>query len=200
MAYGEIDPQTGYLRDGRYRFNFVGWERPDDPVGGYSQIGIEDGYVNIIGLHVVEYIPVEDVLSVLGVPDRIHLWWFGAIGHEKMVLDFMYLNLNLRIAFRSITNQCDLLNIEQDFWVSMAVYYSSETAIMPVRRPFIDVDQPALVAYASIYARDVSLETFDAWLEGEQDLTCVEAWAALPEEVILPTMAPTLTPVPTVSR
>jgi hypothetical protein len=84
-----------------------------------------------------------------------------------MVMDFIYVDFYLRISFISIPNPRDVLNLEQDFWVSIVDYYSPEASVMPVRRPFIDVDQPALVAYASIYARDMSLSTFEAWLSDE---------------------------------
>lgn len=200
LAHGDVDPVTGYLLEGEYRFGLVGSGRSDlESSGGYSQIVIQNGCVDIIDLRLREYIPLEQGLDALGVPDRIHLWWLGAIGHERMVMDFIYVDFYLQISFISIPNARDVLNLEQDFWVSIVDYYSPEASVMPVRRPFIDVDQPALVAYASIYARDVSLSTFEAWLSDEHDMTCIEAWHSLPEEVILPTLAPTLTVAPTQS-
>jgi hypothetical protein len=118
-------------------------------------------------------------------------------GYEDVFLRLIYDELRLRLWLPSLPENCSTLHLENRFWVSSISYYSPQAAVAPREGFLLESDQlqPALLAY-DFSDRDVSLETWQSWLDGEVDMPCWEAWEQLPEEVVLPTV-PALTPTPT---
>jgi hypothetical protein len=76
--------------------------------------------------------------------------------------------------------ECDMSQLGEDFWVDAVGYYSGNYAIGVL---FYD-------------ERLVSPNTWQAWLNGEVDGSCRDAWEALPVITATPSPTRTVTLVP----
>jgi hypothetical protein len=194
---GAFGPGTavfeGNETDGHYAFQLQGeWERPDGGFSDYSQIQIRDGYVYSIWIWIKDYITLQETISLLGSPELIR----AAAIDDIALLNFIYPEALISIRLKANLDECNISDLGQNFWVSEIRYYSSSAAVEPTERILIDQLQPILYSYG-MYERNVSSVAWRRWHNEDAHISCEEAIEQLPEEVIYPTVMPSLLITPT---
>jgi hypothetical protein len=191
-----VNAETHLLSSGEYRFFWQGEETGINPI--YGWVTLQDSVVDYVGVQMnqVQTLTLEHALAVLGEPDHIYL---DEQPYLAPSLDLIYVDILVRVEFTGLED-CEIQTIEQDYWATSVKYYSPTTAIEPVHTVTSEEAQPALVAYTSYSPIYVPIETWNAWLNGEVDNYCGWVLFELPEATELPTVAPTATIIPTLSR
>lgn len=193
---GDFDPITGLLVNGEYRFTLRPWLHEGvRPLR--STVVIEEGVVSNILVHPNRDISLGQVLDVMGTPEEILLTMASWV---KPILTLGYQDRTLVIPFEpraSIpgyvlpADTCQMTAMRDDYVIGLILYYSPELA-----REF-EQQFAASVAAATdpimANVRYVPLATWESWLAGEVDQTCIDTWAQLPE----PTREVISTPTPT---
>jgi hypothetical protein len=193
LIEGEFDAETGYLMNGHFRFSFDSWHRPDRPWRP-SEITVSEGIVDTISLVMGEFRTLREVIDALSTPDRVTFFHDASLYEFRLLYSRARLKVQVTAGDLASSDECNLLTVSENFWVDLVTYYSPVAALEPYNALDIDQPQPAMWGYI-LGERDVLLETFESWLNGEIEATCLEAWESLPEEIVLPTIpSPTATP------
>jgi len=201
---GEIDSETGCLVDGQYNFDMSLFDLPFSyNYFAYSHVYVQMGIVDEIMVRMNEFVTLREALAALGTPDQVRL----EFALWSYYIEFIYLEPRLRVTLTydhgaARRSDCYLPDTLDDMWVHIIIYYSPESAIelKNVRvSDSLTLQQPALTAYGDGGAdRYVPPETWESWLRGEVNMSCADAWEALPEEMVLPEI-PVETPTATVT-
>jgi hypothetical protein len=190
---GTLDPETGYVIDGEYQFNFCYREDGRDNYDYMryipsSSIPIHNGKIDSIRLFMHQYYTAPEALTAFGQPDQVRFHW----GYGYIIIDFIYLELRLRVISEFVgwldeERDCNVAKIEEYFVIHELTYFSPEAAIAPghTTRQDIETPQPALIVYQKV-DRYVPPEVWEAWINDEVDMDCIDAWRGLSTEMILP--------------
>ncbi|MDQ7035943.1 MAG: hypothetical protein Q9P01_14250 [Anaerolineae bacterium] len=72
--------------------------------------------------------------------------------------------------------------------------YFSPIAALRLESYDYDIPQPSLTGYRLLSERDVPMELWQSWLNGDIDMSCEEAWELLPAPEITPAVGMTVEP------
>jgi hypothetical protein len=156
-----FDPQTGDMRDGKIHFDWVVFENDSARLRGNS-INLTDGILVSINTSMNRVLLLREVLETLGYPDYITM--DSGIDTSRESLSLTYFDLRLNVNLDSLG--CSLSQIGNAFWVDWISYYA----------PMSDDEATAI---ADRRGRHVSLELWQAWLNGEVAQSCFQAWESL---------------------
>lgn len=186
-----IDPDTGLVQTGGYLFDIEETER--EPSKLASRIEIREGLVDLMVIDSHRKIPLIEVIRNLGTIDisRLH------IDTERVRIALIYIDMRLRINLVQSIDNCHTGLLTETLIVDSILYYSPSAATSLVPSADYDFLQPALTRYGLLNDRDVPLDLWQSWLDGEVDMSCEEAWELLPEPEITPAVEMTVEPIPT---
>jgi hypothetical protein len=175
-----IDAESGVIVDGAYYFFPERYSQSATD----SLISITNGIVDAIFILPPERIHPQQVVEALGLPDDVQL-----IRAQLYYLELAYTNELIRVRF--IARNCSLNSLNEDFVVDLALYFSPEKAIELVETDF--GMQPQILAYhfSSELGRQVPIELFQSWLDGEGQGFCdmaVDELSPVPQLPPLPSM------------
>ena len=173
-----IDEDTGKIQSGVYFFDVL--TPPSNILAGIrSRIEIRKGVVDLIFiLGTEEYdIQLSNALEHLGMPDQVRIAYFDY--NNQVSFYFIYLDSQLRINLDQTIEQCDITNLPDSFSVNSILYHSERSAQEPFQTYDYDVQQPALIRFSFESERNIPLDIWQSWLDGEVDESCFEAWRKL---------------------
>jgi hypothetical protein len=157
-----FDEQTGRIVSGGYSSRWV-FNNRDDVAYYYNQanFAVRDGIVGVILIIPNRTILLHEVLRRLGTPNEVSMSWHEVSGSS---LTFDYYDLRLHISLNSI-RQCYMDRMSNNFYVSQ-----------------IDYNPPSSFhQFSSTFSRDVPIEVWQQWVNGEETRSCSTAWYELPE-------------------
>lgn len=167
--------QQGYVLNGQYSVYWRNIER-DDVFSTESYISIENSVVSRITVEMNMYVYLTQMLETLGPPSETRL----AVGiYNIPYLELIYLDSQMRVSLIGNPESCSLLDIGTDFWVDFVRYYPPDENSGHSSNLLTYSQEPE--------ERAMSLELWRQWLNGEINLTCLEAWQTLPQQTIIPT-------------
>jgi hypothetical protein len=168
-----FDVESGHMVDGMYLFRWseTAFEWGNRLPSGVA-IVIRQGIVDAIHADTNRYVTLSEALSLLGTPDRI----IARVG-QSASLQLAFMEPYIEVFLTNSEYECDMSRLSVDFWV-VAVGYYSRNYLIGV--PFHD-------------ERFVPPDTWQAWLNGEVDGSCRDAWRQLP--VTTATPSPTQTAI-----
>jgi hypothetical protein len=149
------------MRDGKIHFDWVVFENDSARLRGNS-INLTDGILVSINTSMNRVLLLREVLETLGYPDYITM--DSGIDTSRESLSLTYFDLRLNVNLDSLG--CSLSQIGNAFWVDWISYYA----------PMSDDEATAI---ADRRGRHVSLELWQAWLNGEVAQSCFQAWESL---------------------
>jgi hypothetical protein len=185
-----IDAATGYIINGSYAFSL----RKSDADPGLAPVVrliLEDSILREIRLDPQSRrINLMQVLEVLSQPNQARL----LIGpYNTPFLNLVYLEPPMRLMLQSHPVDCVTSNIESSFQVIEMNYYSEEAAMQLVRGRWggqwlarRGELQPQILAYETLtLEKFIPPEIWQAWLDGEVEVSCGEAWGQLDDDAVL---------------
>jgi hypothetical protein len=127
---------------------------------------IRNGVLYYIAILINKLIYLQETLATMGNPDivRMDIGLYG-IPHIR----FIYFEPYIQIALKANRVECNVRNVSRLFWIHDVTYYAAQA--------WEDLEIAQSASDHGIY--DVPAETWAAWLNGEVDLTCREAWEQL---------------------
>jgi hypothetical protein len=189
----DINPYTGEIQTGAFLFDINTISYIDEGIRSPSRIEIGDGRVDIMVINAHQPIILDDVLINLGEPDFFRLCICSA---DWTYITLIYIELNLRVSFRHSTDVCRTSLLPHELLMKSLLYYSPELAsnIVGSTLSEYDIPQPNLTRYSFLNERDVPLDVWQSWLDGEVDMSCEEFWTELPIPEITPAVEITSEP------
>jgi hypothetical protein len=152
--------------DGSYDFTWRNFQRDDIASWVNSGLVIRNGILYYIAVFMNRFFSLQETLDTVGHPDTVRID-IGPYGIPR--LRFIYIEPRLEISMKAKRVDCNVRNISTLFWINEIAYYSPEA--------WEDLEIAQSASDNGIY--DVPPETWAAWLNGEVDLTCREAWEQL---------------------
>jgi len=193
-----IDAATGLITLGGYSFDVGVRTKPHKPGEVRSGVDITYGVVDIITVLDFGEIPLRRVLQRLGTPDIIQM--NVLLSNSSTWFMLIYLEPALSISLEVSNPVCQTSNLLDDLMFRGAVYFSPDAAQRVVQAVPEMPAQPWLTGYGLPRVRPVPPETWAAWMSGEVDVPCAEAWAGLPAAPVQPlyevTAVPSATLIP----
>lgn len=183
-----IDPNTGEVIRATYNFNIT--VPYFDTMGTTSRVLIREGIVYKIVIHAHERITLTEVLESFSEPEIVRMGVFHTLLPDLL---FVYLDTRIRVKLKLDNTDCNVATLQDEMIVSSVSYFSPDAAIELERYEPNGVEQPALI-YLHSNDRDVPLDLWQSWLDGEVDMSCEEAWELLPEPEITPVVEMTAEP------
>lgn len=180
------NPTTGLVENGGYYF----YIQEINPILGHasSRVDIEQGIVDLIVVQAHEAISLQITLQKIGEPSSIHFTTAGTIVWFVIIYPEPRLRINLTVSMENCqTNMLD------KFSVDSVLYFSPDAAVRLVTFDY-DIPQYNLTSYRLLDGRNVPLDLWQSWLDGEVDMSCEEAWALLPEPEVTPVVEVTVEP------
>ncbi|GAB5493457.1 MAG: hypothetical protein Phog2KO_36720 [Phototrophicaceae bacterium] len=166
-----IDPDTNEVIRATYTFDVA--TPYFNTMGTTSRVLISERSVYEIAILSHERISINEIINNLGEPDFVRLY---VLNGGTNWLAFIYLDLQIRINFNQPDQTCNVKNVTNNMTLFTARFLSSSAVI----------GEFGLLDYLSSQSRDVPLDLWQSWLNGEVDMSCEEAWALLPEPEITP--------------
>jgi hypothetical protein len=156
-----FDEQMGLIVSGSYRSNWLFHDFGDfTTFNSIATISVEAGVIDSMWIRPNRTILLHEVLRRLGTPDDVTMSWHDVSGTS---LNFNYYDLRLYIYLRSI-EQCYMDRMSNNFYVNYVEYYSPSSHQIPYD-----------------FSRDVPIEVWQQWVNGEETRSCSTAWHDLPE-------------------
>lgn len=190
---GELNLDTDLLVNGIYKF-YVGFGASSEPPP-HGAIVIRDNLISTIVIEGSIPITLEQVLEVFGPPDWVLFDKYNtmilassfSLGYQEMLLNVKLTPLH----FDRNGEKCNTSSLYQDLGVYLLAYYSPAIAQRIPRGFFC---QPGRPIFGCIYdgRREVPMETWEVWLNGEVEMNCEEAWEQLPQVASTPSPTQTI--------
>jgi len=196
-----IDPVAGLIIQGGFSFDIGERTQPHQPGEARSGVSIAQGVLDRLTVLSFDPISLQTILERLGNPDLVRLSKPAGVSHLSFKL--VYLEEYVYLVVRAEAELCRTSNLQDEMLFFVMLYFSPQAAQRVEQRTPELPAQPALTAYRSVEDRPVPSETWNAWMNGEVDLSCAEAWETLPEAPVQPLsetnaqtdVTPTMSPI-----
>jgi hypothetical protein len=168
------DLETGYMVDGAFSFFWNDFEPRAIQLPSFVEI--QHGVVSSLSIDMNRWVYLEDALDTLGPPESVVLPQPNAGNYDLLRLSYPELRLRITFYLDNTVEACNTTTFGETFWIISVKFY--DTPDIPIIEEYTD--------------RLVPFETWQTWLSGEVDISCIEAWKQLPRTIANPT--PTATP------
>lgn len=181
----DIDPDIGRINTAYISFD-IGEVRPDDFF--ISRVEIREGVVSVMVILNYETLDLASVFNSYGMPDTVRLVDSAT---DLVHLLLIYEDIPLRVNLHYPSSNCTIRAMIDGALVDSIIYYSLAGAMRLTTYDY-DIPQHDLTGYRLLSERDVSMDVWQAWLNGDVDMSCEEAWVQLPAPEITPAVEVTV--------